>query len=76
MEVNNSKEIVQTIDILNFKHNGYTILEWENKVRDASGINLETGNPNWYKPQAELTVALTLAKIWYLTEEQLAALVP
>jgi hypothetical protein len=64
----------QKINILLFKHNGHTILEWENKVKDSKGINPETGHPTWYEPQAELTTALTLAKILYLTEEQLGAL--
>lgn len=45
-----------------YKYKGKTIVEWEEEVKNAEGLD-EDGHPNWWKPQAELTNAITYVKL-------------
>ena len=74
MEVNNSKEIVQNI------HKELSQILTENfygkYVNNDTCSNIKRFYDEYCHKILAENVELTLAKIWYLTEEQLAALVP
>jgi hypothetical protein len=60
----------QKDQILHYKLKGKSALEWEIEANIAEGLN-EEGHPNWYEPHSNMTDALTVAKVLYLTEDQL-----
>lgn len=60
----------QKDQILSYKFKGKTILEWEILAKEVNGVS-ENGTPNWYEPHTNMMDGFTLAKLLYLTEEQL-----
>jgi hypothetical protein len=60
----------QKEQILSYKFKGKTVLEWEILASEAKGMAAD-GNPAWYEPHTNMIDALTMAKLLFLTEEQL-----
>lgn len=45
-----------------YKFKGKTIVEWEEEVKKADGLN-EDGHPNWWKAQTDLENVVTYVKL-------------